>query len=178
MLKEIRDGVENCIVKAEGFFGETIPRPKIEFNLKGRAAGLCSWGPKKKSLRFNTQFCGKNKKRTLNEVVPHEVAHWVQYHKYGTGRDIKPHGREWKFIMIKVFGLSPKVTLKGADTSGMKVRRQNRFTYNCGCMEHHLSATRHNKMMCGKAAYGCTKCGMPLKRSQNVARKSLTIEQL
>lgn len=174
MHKEIRDKVEECIVKAERFYGREFRRPRIEFNLKGRVAGHCCLvGGEPSKLRFNVPLAVRNRDSFLNDTVPHEVAHWIQYSLY---KGVKPHGREWKRIMVSVFKLAPKRCHR-YDTSETQVRKNRTFKYVCRCKEWELTSIRHNKIQRKKATYHCPKCGDKLTRLIST-RKLLTPEEL
>ena len=79
------------------------------------------------------------------------------------GKKVKPHGKEWKQVMA-LFQVSPEVTSR-YDVSDLPLRQQRSFDYNCGCMSHSLSTTRHNRVQANKAVYKCRKCLKPLKLS-------------
>jgi SprT protein len=179
MHKEIREAVEAAILKAESYFGESIPRPKIRYDLKGQTAGMSCFA--KGYVRMNVPLAVRNREDFLANTVPHEIAHWVQRWKYGYrngfGNKIRPHGPEWKRIMVQVYGLSPKRCHK-YDTTETVTRRCRRYTYHCRCREHQLTSIRHNKMRKGRAAYSCTRCGFPLVWEKKPAKKGLTEELL
>ena len=75
----------------------------VNFNInwcKGKAAGRCGthWPGgklKKCNLFFNLAIAAENGK--FEETITHEIAHFVAYKMYG--RNIKPHGLEWKSVM-------------------------------------------------------------------------------
>jgi SprT protein len=70
---------------------------------------------------------------------------------------IQPHGVEWKSVMIEVFKLAPD-RCHSMDTSNASKRH---FIYTCGCREHPLTKTKHNKILRGYG-YRCRACSKPL----------------
>jgi len=131
----------------------TIP---VNFDLKGRAAGMYRTYNSQRSIRYNPYLFAKYFDDNLTTTVPHEVAHYVTDVLFGL-KNIKPHGNEWRDVM-QDFGVKPEVTGK-YDLTGVPVRRQKRFDYQCDCTKHKLSSVRHNKIQRGKARYYCRHCG-------------------
>jgi SprT protein len=135
----------------------------IVFNLKGRAAGmyrvkqnlLCQ----KREIRYNPYLFAKYFDDNLNTTVPHEVAHFISDIIYGL-RNIKPHGREWKEIML-AFDAEPAVTAS-YDLTGIPQKNLNFFTYQCGCGDRQLSSIRHNRIQKQRYQYYCKVCRQTL----------------
>ena len=144
------------IEQAAVFFKRHIEPVAIQFDIKGRAAGMYLVQDGKSIIRYNAYLFAKYFEDNIATTVPHEVGHYVADVLYGL-ENIKPHGMEWKKIM-HVLGADASVTAN-YDLAGIPVRRQKRFTYDCGCMTHQLSAIRHHKVRQGKAAYRCKHCG-------------------
>jgi SprT protein len=69
---------------------------------------------------------------------------------------VKPHGAEWKKIMVDL-GAVPKAT-GNYDLSGIPTRQYQRFAYSCGCRIHQLTIMRHRKILKGRAKYLCQFC--------------------
>jgi len=63
--------------------------------------------PKNCLFRVNQKWAEENQKVFLNEVIPHEVAHYVDCMVYGTAHS-EDHGTTWKMIMSYIFALDPK----------------------------------------------------------------------
>ncbi len=135
----------------------------IHFNLKGRAAGMYRisqrnrwhFSRSKREIRYNSFIFSKYYEDNFNTTIPHEVAHYVSDVLYGLN-NIKPHGKEWKAIM-QAFGANPSVTAN-YDLSGIPLKKQTRFSYQCGCKEHQLSTIRHNKINYQGYRYYCKYC--------------------
>jgi SprT protein len=171
MQAEIKEKVEKCIAIAEKFFNTSFIRPQsIIFKRNGTTAGWSNYG--KKTLMFQLDLAENNSDHFLNQTVPHEVAHYVQRAVYGYG--VKPHGREWKYIMLSVFKIQPD-RCHQYDTSVTKKRKVAKFTYTCGCRTHQVSAVKHNRMLLNKARYICNRCEGSIRLVQNTPTNSLTI---
>ncbi|PXY98561.1 SprT family zinc-dependent metalloprotease [Gilliamella apicola] len=125
--------------------------PKIVYRSKGSIAGsaiLNRW-----EIQLNTTMLCENGEKFIEEVVPHELAHLITFQIYGK---VKPHGKEWQYIMSEIMKLHPKVT------HNFNFKRKE-YVYICDCQEHYLSSIRHNKIEKNKISYQCLKCGSILK---------------
>lgn len=128
-----------------------LPMPKVWFDLRGASAGQAHWG--RGGLRFNRVLLSENRTAFFDEVIPHEMAHWLVFHLEG-GLRLKPHGREWKTVMRGLFGLAPRVTHAFA----VERAQPSPHRYRCGCREHHFTAQRHAQVKKGRR-YRCRHCG-------------------
>lgn len=137
-----------CFDCAERFFGHKFVLATCNFKQKGRAAGTAHL--QKNELRFNRFMYEQSPAEFLATVVPHEVAHLIVFQIYGD--TVKPHGKEWQSVMVKVYGLEP------SRTHTFEVPPQkNTFSYRCSCKEHLFSKQRHNRANKG-VAYICKNC--------------------
>ena len=132
----------------------------VSFDLKGRAAGMYRRYNNERSIRYNPYLFAKYFDDNLATTIPHEVAHYVTDILFGLS-NIKPHGNEWRSVM-QDFGVKPQVTGQ-YDLTGIPVKQQRRFDYQCGCTKHKLSTVRHNRIQKGKARYHCRYCGTIIK---------------
>lgn len=143
--------VERCYTTVENFFKRSFSRPHIELNLRGQSAGTANL--QNNSLRFNKQLLIENKQHFLKQTVPHEVAHLIAYQLFGIV--IKPHGKEWRYIMQIVFQLPAE------RCHHYKIDRKTKryYLYNCQCMTliHPLTARRHHLIAQGYQ-YICKYC--------------------
>jgi SprT protein len=171
LVDKIEKKVKECLKKAELKFKQPFNYDSIEVDIRGRAAGQIRYGyssiakPKFNNtpqnlpiLRFNPYLLLKYKDTFIDQVVPHECAHLVAFNLFGT--TIKPHGSEWKALMVNLYQCPPDVTHR------YEIARKKRplFDYACGCLDinHQLSVIRHNKIIKHKAVYLCKKCRTPL----------------
>jgi SprT protein len=100
MQEKILNKVEESFLKAEKYYNRTFPRPRIIFKRSGTTAGYakrnCS------ELMFQLDLAEHHEKDFIDNTVPHEVAHCIQFHLYPKSQG---HGYEWKFIMSRVMGI-------------------------------------------------------------------------
>ncbi|MEK9807861.1 MAG: SprT-like domain-containing protein [Halieaceae bacterium] len=96
----------------------------------------------------------------------HEVCHYAIDMAYWRA---KPHGPEWRRLM-KLMGGEPSATYRASAEldAQLPVRRQKRHRYCCGCREHELSTTRHNRVTAGRATYCCSYCHQTLRYTRPV----------
>ncbi len=132
--------------------------PNLEFKQRGKIAGS-AW-LQKHLIRLNPVLLRENQVAFEKHVIPHELAHLMVYKQYRM--KVKPHGKEWQFIMNEIFDL-PALVNHPFDTSSVA---QASFTYRCACQEHQLTLIRHNKVVKGKQKYVCKHCEMPLLRHE------------
>lgn len=59
-------------------------------------------------LLFNPLFYYPFKDDFLFETVGHEVAHLIAFRIYGEKAAVRPHGKEWRNVMV-VLGVPPKI---------------------------------------------------------------------
>ncbi|SEI91664.1 SprT protein [Pseudomonas linyingensis] len=142
--------VEACYQQAEAFFDCRFLRPQISLRLRGLKAGVAHLTENR--LRFNAQLYRENREHFLRQTVAHEVAHLVAHQRFGAG--IRPHGREWQQIMLKVYGL-PAERCHSYEVK----RRQRPYLYRCQCPDGEFPFTpqRHALVLRGRS-YLCRRC--------------------
>lgn len=145
--------VEQCISHASAYFEQRFHSPKISFKQRGKIAGCARL--QLNELRFNPVLLSDNVDAFLEEVVPHEVCHLLAYTLFGK---VRPHGKEWKSLMLKLFNLKGQ-TYHQMDVTKVKGKC---FNYRCECGPIELGIRRHNKVIRGKQSYICRKCRTPL----------------
>ncbi|MEJ2764018.1 SprT family zinc-dependent metalloprotease [Photobacterium sp. MCCC 1A19761] len=151
---QINARVAQCIARANQQLHLDLPLPVVSFRQRGKIAGsarLQSW-----EVRFNPVLLAENPQAFLDEVVPHEIAHLVTFHRFGK---VRPHGKEWQAVMTEVFGI-PARTTHSFDTRSVQGQT---FRYRCHCQEHQLTVRRHNKIRRQQAIYHCRTCRQPLQ---------------
>ncbi|WP_223508862.1 MULTISPECIES: SprT-like domain-containing protein [unclassified Pseudomonas] len=156
-FKAIKARVTECLHLASAHFGETFPEIPVKFDLTGTVGGYFSYrkcrttGKVTQYFRFNRVLVRENLNEYLEQLCPHEVAHYIARSKWGRG--IRPHGVEWKSVMVDVFNLAPDRCHTMDTTSVEKLP----FIYRCDCQEHRVSKRKHNKMLRG-GKYRCNTC--------------------
>lgn len=158
--QQVLNKAEYYMQQLQTAFDISIPKINIHFDLKGRCAGMYVVRKKQRHIRFNSYIFSKYFQNSLITTVPHEIAHYVSDLVYGI-KNIKPHGKEWQSIM-HTLNVEPRVT-GDYDLTGIPVRRQQRFEYQCTCMTHQLTSIRHNRVQQGRAYYLCQKCKSPIE---------------
>jgi len=144
---------EECFILAECFFDRAFKRPTYLFNQRGRSAGSAHL--QLNLIKYHPTLFKQNSADFFAQVVPHEVAHLITYQHYGK---VRPHGKEWQFVMQNVFNC-PADTTHSLDISDV-IGKQ--FAYQCDCSTHQLTIRRHNKILKG-LKYRCKKCQGELK---------------
>lgn len=165
--QQVIEKTQSYFDMANELFGVNKEEVKISFDLKGRAAGMYRvtrrLGFCKREIRYNTFIFSKYYDDNLNNTIPHEVAHYVSDLIYGL-KNIKPHGKEWKAVM-HAFGADDSVTAD-YDLSGIPLKKQSLYTYQCSCREHQLTSIRHNKINKKRFQYYCNTCKKKLSLKQ------------
>lgn len=144
--------------------------PRIAFDLRGQSAGQfrVDWHGAA-TIRYNPALLARNEADFLAQTVPHEVAHYLAYLRFG--RRIRPHGPEWQELM-HALGADPK-RCHDFDVSGLQARRLRRHPYHCRCGEHALTSIRHHRVLRG-ASYVCRACGEALRPGRRPAADAET----
>lgn len=165
-ISQVIQQTSHYIALANDQLGLKIKDIEIRFDLKGRSSGMFVVRGKKACIRYNEMVFSKFFEDTLVNTVAHEVAHYVIHYVYGI-KKVKPHGHEWKQVMA-MFNVPAEVT-SNYDVTDLPLNRQRQHTYECNCMTHQLSTTRHNKVQLKRAVYKCKKCKATLTFCDAVA---------
>ena len=96
----------------------------------------------------------------LAPAAPGKPGRWLGIELVVFEQRFVDNGAEWRAVM-EAFGVAPRRT-SDFDLSDLPIRRERRFGYRCGCAEHQLSATRHNRVVRGQSRYRCRSCGQQL----------------
>ena len=157
---EVINATDRCIALASKRYGRDFAPVPVNFDLRGKCAGMYQVSRKHRRIMYNPWLFAKYYQDSLSDTVIHEVAHYIVDCLYGFQR-VKPHGPEWKSIMVDLGGI-PRAT-GNYDLSGIPVRQYQRFAYVCGCRTHQLTIMRHRKIQLGRANYLCQFCHGALK---------------
>ena len=158
--KTINERFKECyeIAAAAGYVLREID---IDWSLKGTVAGMYCRKAGRKYFRVNLLLAEANIEDYLSDTIPHEFCHYIvdyELLKGSFGRHPKPHGTEWKMMMIRVFNLQPK-RCHDYDTSQVKRKVVRPYVYKCGCREFPQTRTIHNRMKYQGQRRRCRTCG-------------------
>ena len=153
--------IQWCIDTLADHYGTRLDFPAVTFKTKGTTAGWANYSEWK--VDFNPLFLEAYQDEFINQTVPHEIAHLMDYvlhpeNFYGR-RKRSVHGPTWKSIMV-VLGAEPR-RCHSYDSSIIAKRRSKKtFPYQCEkChMNFELAIRRHNKSQKG-AIYRHKNCG-------------------
>lgn len=169
--QHVIDETHAYINTAERLFDIKLKPVEILFNLNGRAAGMYRirtvkkgfFARPKREIRYNAYIFAKYFDDNYGTTIPHEVAHYIADMRYGLN-NIKPHGSEWKKIML-AFNADSSVTAD-YDLSGIPLKKQQTHTYVCDCQQHQISMVRHNRITKNQRRYFCKTCKQFLRHMQ------------
>jgi SprT protein len=154
LIARAEDKVIEVYLHAQSIWKQIFALPTVDFDMLGRYAGraYCS----ENRIRLNPVLLLENQADFIERVIPHEVAHLLTRTLYlGPGR-IKPHGLEWKSVMLAL-GMKP-VRCHSYDTANARVRHERRFIYCCRCRVIREFARPHNRIGRGEFIYTCNHC--------------------
>jgi SprT protein len=154
--ERVIQATRDYVFKAEKIFKSNFPMITIRFDLMGKTAGMYKVRNAERGIRYNPYLFAKYFNENIGTTVPHEVAHYITDVVYGLNC-IRPHGIEWKALM-KEFGADASRTCN-FDMEGIPQRIHRRFSYQCGCANHEITARRRNQIVKGLKRYFCRKCG-------------------
>lgn len=159
---QVITATQQCIKLASEHFQRDFSLIPVNFDLKGRMAGMYKVKGKQRQIRYNPHLFAKYFTDNLTNTVPHEVAHYITDQVHGIRR-IRPHGREWQAVM-ELFGAESKVTCD-YDLQGIPLRQQRKFDYHCACRSYTITARRHNMIQRGERLYQCPACASLITES-------------
>jgi SprT protein len=180
LTTQVELAVEKYINMANKHFDVRLAMPEINFSLGGATTAGQAWGGGW-LVKFHMGYLRENKDDYIKRTVPHEVAHLVAFKiwtifggrltssgiKWDSNKKwqkIKPHGKEWKYVMEEVFGLPSSRCHSYKKPVGYIA---NVFEYACNCKTYELSIIRHRRALKG-SGYRCNKCKQPLVFKEEV----------
>jgi SprT protein len=127
----------------------------LAFDLRGLNAGEFIVSPRRYGgpcIRLNRELLQRHPAHMLEQVLPHEVAHYVVWVLYR--RRTRPHGREWRAVM-QHFGRPAEVSHR---LDVRPARRVRKLPFACGCaLPQHYSAVIYRRHLAGTRYY-CRRC--------------------
>lgn len=154
LASAIDQTVDDCITKAQRAFQRAFAKPDVSFALKGKTAGKALL--EDNEIRLNPVLLLENTDAFIEDVIPHEIAHLITHQVFGR---VKPHGKEWQYVMTSVFGVAANTTHRFSLDSVRGIT----FEYRCDCQTHPLTIRRHNKVQRQQATYLCRRCNTHLQ---------------
>jgi SprT protein len=151
----VRVATRQYIQRAQELYQREFEVIPVQFDLKGRSAGMFRARGTQCCIRYNPWIFSRYFEENLVGTVPHEVAHYIA-HCLNPHRRIRPHGPQWRAVMAG-FEADASVTCD-FDLQDIPQRRERRFSYHCGCREHQISTRRHNAVLRGQNRYECRYC--------------------
>jgi SprT protein len=119
----------------------------FDFSLRGRLAGTAI----RNNVQYNLDTAMKNFDTFMIDTVPHEISHVICDQAYPRS---KSHGREWKYIMVKL-GYEPNRCHDMQYTPSRMVKKYDVF---CNCDKPlQVGIKVYNRIKDGNK-YKCTVC--------------------
>lgn len=167
---EIHQRVINKINEcSEIVFQKTGQRiiPELSYKLRGTVAGRGGLINGKPTIILNPVLLAENVDKMINQTVPHEFAHVIQYTVFMNSYGNSGHGIIWQRVMGWL-GV-PAIRCHSYDVTNARVRKVTRHEFVCGCAVrvHKVTTIRLNRMMAG-TKYCCTYCHQPIVAKQSV----------
>lgn len=146
-----------------------VAHPKLSFELKGKTAGEATRDGS--HIRVNMILYRENVIYFHVQTIPHEFCHIWKDQK---GLPGKPHGKEWKELMMKV-GAEP-LTTHSLDVSNALSRRCKQYEYVCLCKRppYQVGPDLHQAIQKGET-YTCKNCGYQIAWKTSDVSELLTM---
>lgn len=127
-MEKVTRKVSDCAAFARQVFPilNDWPIPTVEYSNMISYAAIAN--VKLNRIKISILYLREQENETLNDTIPHEIAHIVADKLYG--KNIKPHGKEWYNIAV-MLGSSGKVTCERLQIITPRSRRN--FQLFCGC---------------------------------------------
>lgn len=189
--QQILDKITACFDKADAHYKRKLKRPaQVLFDLTGGAAGTAN--PRTHVLRFNPQLALRDWNDMVNDTVPHECAHLIDYEinnklesemldraaaiermqMFGRRRKMPKrdiHGPSWQAVM-RVLGVVPK-RCHNIDTTGI-VKRKSRHDYRCACGQTIVIGAKHHNAILRGARVTHRGCGRVLTSAMHLGKRA------
>lgn len=165
MRKEIDRILEKAIdlYDVPGLSGTIIKFDIRSYRFVGQAGWRRRHGETTYTLRLNPKAVAENFDDMLNDTIPHEIAHLVNYARPSTGRR---HNNGWKRVCLALGGNGQRLCGRGADYDldgpskderkiAHDARRPYIYTDSKG-VERRVTKQRHNKLQQRYVGYALT----------------------
>ena len=162
LINKVEDKVLEVYCNASEIYNRDFDIPQIVYDLKGTCAGQLVWNAfNGYKIRFNSVLLIENEDTFINRTIPHEIAHHINRIVNGHSRSVKPHGKEWKSVIMHLGYDASRCHTYDVSNSAVK-KNTKRHLYKClGCgRTHNLSTTKHNRMINYYGNYYRYRCGI------------------
>ena len=142
-IEQIRRRIVELVARYEAAYpGQKVPHINLQFDLRGRAAGMAGYQLGRYFIRFNTDMMQNQSWQNLfNDTVPHELAHVICM---SNGSD-HGHGLFWRRTCQWLGGSG-----KTCHTEKTVYAKGKTYAYKiANGTEVHLSAARHRRVQMG-----------------------------
>lgn len=168
---DLTDKAYEVIAQAESIYGVKLAHTEVLFDLTGKTAGRALVRDFRLVIRLNLDAAMNYYDVMMNEVVPHEIAHLVNYVKPSTGRH---HNKGWRDV-CKVLGGNGQrcytMDLKPArKTNGS--RKTRKYLYQIENQVMVVGAIRHQRLQRGYE-YTCSISGRKVAVNTNNFMKEI-----
>lgn len=155
--RQVVDRVIELVNLGNAHYNINAPYPFIHYDPPTVAAGDCT--PSVGRIGFNPWLLVHNVERFLVDTVPHETAHYLEYHVSGKVEILgsNPHNQIWYQIM-NVLGAQYIGQNHSYDLSVIP-GLHTQYTYKCGCTTYRIPIKTHRKIQAKLDSYNCTSCG-------------------
>jgi len=170
LVARAEDKVIEVYLHAQSIWKQAFALPSVDFDLVGCCAGRAYY--RENRIRLNPVLLAENYTDFIAETVPHEVAHLLAFTLHGRQTRVKPHGPEWKSVVLAL-GLRP-VRCHNYDVTNAQVRHERRYTYACRCREVREFARTHNRIQRGEIFFTCNYCNSRFAHREGEAGQSMT----
>jgi len=145
LKSRVEEKVLECLCKAEDVFRKVLPVIRMDYTLRGSCGGQYIYrrtllGVVDQCIRVNPVLLKENADDYISQVIPHELAHYIVRSVFGR---VQPHGKEWKGVMERIFGLDSD-RCHTYDVSNCK-RKVKRYVWGCGCKDYKVTSMKHSK---------------------------------
>jgi predicted SprT family Zn-dependent metalloprotease len=139
---KVEKKTKECFALATKHFKTEFPDLEIRYDIKNWVGGYAYRN--RNLVRYNLILLVENEDHFIENVVPHEVAHIVNFrvNKPAPGKKrLMPHGKEWKSIMKDVFKVEPAVK-HNYDCSSIE-KSAKRKSHKAARVDNALKVIRH-----------------------------------
>ena len=146
---QVQEKVQECLRKVLGEDGRHFSIT-LAFKTGMKNVAGAAWENGNR-VDLNEEMFLTNTDVFFDEIIPHEVAHVLQFVMFPEAK--RHHGKEWK-VLMKMLD-APAMTYHNMDAS---TSDKSLFRYSCSCgINHSLTKIRHKRIQTGKVmvCLGC-----------------------